>query len=322
MCTTFTYKQNSNIYFGRNMDIDISFGEKVVVVPRNIERIYKNGKIINSSFSLLGIASMVNGVPLFAEAMNESGLYMAGLNYPHNAYYGEIIDNKINLAPYELIPYILSTTNSFDDAVNKIKEINLIAIPFKAGLPLAPMHFFVSDGYKSLVIEPDKDGIHIYDNYIGVLTNNPSFPYHLFNLENYAHLSIVNVDNHNYGDFEINHYGEGLGMIGLPGDVSPASRFIRTAFYKKHLESLPSTINPISDVFHVLENVAMIEGSVWTSNKRWDITRYSVCYDVNNKCVYVKTYNSLQVFIYSFSFDNNQIMVHELNDLDCIAQNI
>lgn len=322
MCTTFSYKQNSNIYFGRNMDIDISFGEKVVIVPKNMERIYKNGKIIYSKFGLLGVASVVDGVALFAEAMNEMGLYMAGLNYPNNAYYGEIIDNRINLAPYELIPYILSTSKNFDDAVIKIQKINLIDVSFKAGLPLAPMHFFLSDGCKSLVIEPDKNGLHIYDNPVGVLTNNPPFSYHLYNLENYAHLSISNIDNHNYGDYNINHYGQGLGMIGLPGDVSPASRFIRTTFYKKHLELLPFTINPISDVFHVLENVAMIEGSVFTDSGRWDITRYSVCYDVSNKCVYVKTYNFLQTFVYSFSLANNGIMIYDLNDFEHIAKNI
>lgn len=316
MCTTFAYKQNSNVYFGRNMDIDIGFGEKIVITPRNREYIYKNGMSISGDYAYFGVASVIDGVGLYAEAMNEKGLYVAGLNYPNNAFYGEVIDNKINLAPYELIPFILSTCDNMELALEKIQQIQLIDIPFKPGLPLAPMHFFVSDGYKSIVIEPDVDGIKIYDNSVGVLTNNPSFPYQIYNLQNYGHLSIVNKNNYNFDDKEYAYYGEGLGMIGLPGDVSPVSRFTRTAFYKKHLESLENTINPVSDVFHILENVLMIEGSVLTSNNRLDITRYSICYDVKNKCLYVKTYNYLQVYNYKLDCNNDEFLVYELNDDD------
>ena len=320
MCTTFAYKQNSNVYFGRNMDIDTGFGEKIVITPRNHKYTYKNGDTISGDYAYFGIASVVAGVGLYAEAMNEKGLYVAGLNYPNNAFYGDAIDNKINLAPYELIPFILSTCDNMELALEKIKQIQLVAIPFMDGLPLAPMHFFVSDGYKSIVIEPDVDGIKIYDNTIGVLTNNPPFPYQLYNLQNYGHLSISNKNNHNFDDKEYKYYGEGLGMIGLPGDVSPVSRFTRAAIYKKHLESLETTINPISDVFHILNNVLMIEGSVLTANNRMDITRYSICYDVSNMCLYVKTYNYLQVYNYKLTSDNDELLVYELNDSEHCAR--
>lgn len=296
MCTTFVYK---NKYFGRNMDIDIPFGEKIIFTPNGYWDMYK---CVNSSnkYKILGIGSLVNDTPLYAEAINEYGLYMAGLNFPYNAEYGNEKDDLLNLAPYELIPYFLGNYKNIDELQEDIKNLNIVNIEFKQDLPLASLHFFLSDGNKNLVIEQVKEGLKIYEDKVGVLTNNPIYPYHIYNLQNYANLNVRNPHTYIFEENEYLPYGEGIGLFGLPGDFSPTSRYIRSAILKNYMEKHES-INFVSDVFHLLDNTAMIRGSVITKNNRLDITRYSVCYSKLERKIWIKTYDNFNVYSTSFS---------------------
>lgn len=301
MCTAFSYYKDG-LYFGRNMDIEFNFGQKVIVVPRGFKFNWKEetARAIYSSFgsksqiAIIGMANITDNYPFLAEGVNEYGLCMASLNYPGNAYYGKPEPGHVNLAPPEFIPYILSNFKSVDEAMFILKKIKLCDVLVNEKLPLAPLHYILSDREKSVVIEPDKNGTKIYENTYGVLTNNPSFPYHLANMENYMGLRVDNFDESFTKRIEPKAYGRGLGAIGLPGDSSPASRFVRATYYKYISEENDTPAVP--EVFRILDIVSMVKGSVKTEDGKDEFTAYSACIDAENGIYYFKTYDSLGVF--------------------------
>lgn len=302
MCTFFTYKKD-DFFVGRNMDIEYSFGEKVVIAPRKYPWKWKLEKSSLSSFALIGMANVTDNVPLYAEAVNEYGLCMASLNFPKSAKYFEAKEGKLNLAPYELIPYILTRFKTVEEARESIEKLNIVNIKFKENMPLAPLHFMLADSKECIVIEQDEKGLHIYANDVGVLTNDPPFYSHRVNLENYMNLSIKNPNNSYSNKLTPNCYGEGLGAFGLPGDVSPMSRFVRTV-YNKHASLESESENPVTEVFKILDQVSMIRGSVVTQNNNYDITSYSSCINASKGIYYFKTYDNLKVYAINMHMEN------------------
>ena len=294
MCTCIDLK-TKDYYFGRNLDLDERFGEKVVITPRNYKFDWKNGSTIFTKYAMIGMASVVQNYPLYAEAANERGLAMAGLYFPQNAYFFEPKDSNLNLAPYELIPYFLGQYATVAEIKNNIKSLNITNIPFVQGLPIADLHWMISDGENCIVLEQMKDGLKIYDNPVGVLTNNPPFDYHLMNLNNYMNLTPNNKEKGFSNKIDLQAYGQGMGAIGLPGDASPASRFIRAAFYKLNSICKEDEESSVTQFFHILDSVAMVQGATMTKEGKYDITTYSCCINLSKGIYYYKTYTNNQI---------------------------
>lgn len=295
MCTTFVYQKERTLY-GRNMDIDRAFGEKFVYLPKSdTKALSPLMPCENKCYDIFGVASVFEGVALFAEGMNEQGLYMASLNFPGNAYYNEpdiIGSNK--LAPYEVIPYVLRHFASASSAQAALAQMAIVARPFNH-LPLPELHYFLSDGKDHFIIEPTKEGLKMYRDKIGVLTNNPTYSWHVDNLERYQHLSVRNVSASKFSSNAAKPFAEGLGLVGLPGDFSSPSRYVRTAFLKHAMETAEVNSNPPVDVLHILDNVAMPLGSVVTRDDLYDITRYRVIYDFEESKIYTSVYDRLAI---------------------------
>ena len=140
-----------------------------------------------SHHAMIGMAAVVDDHPLYAEAMNEHGLYMAGLNFPGNAHYEDAVpEGNTALAPDELIPWILGTCQNIEEAKEKLQSISLARIPFTRHdgqtLPLAPLHWHIADQHGALVLETMECGNFLYEDPVGVLTN-PPFPFHQMGLE-------------------------------------------------------------------------------------------------------------------------------------------
>lgn len=281
MCTAISYKN----YFGRNLDYEHGFGEQVIIVPRN-----HNIKRIINGIAIIGIGTVIDGYPLFFDAVNEYGLGMAGLNFPENAYYHDEKKDKINIAPYELILYILSHCKNSDEAEELFKDINIENIEFSPYLPNTPLHWFVSDGEKSLCVEQTREGLKVYENSVGVLTNNPTFDIQMFNLNNFSHLSAQPPKNRFSSRISFNAYSRGLGALGMPGDLSSQSRFIRAVFTKFNSVS----DNDISQFFHILSSVEQQKGCVKVG-KGYEYTIYTSCCDTKKGIYYYKTYNNFLV---------------------------
>ena len=294
MCTCIDLK-TKDYYFGRNLDLDERFGEKVVITPRNYKFDWKNGSTIFTKYAMIGMASVVQNYPLYAEAANERGLAMAGLYFPQNAYFFEPKDSNLNLAHYELIPYFLGQYATVAEIKNNIKNLNITNIPFVQGLPIADLHWMISDGENCIVLEQMKDGLKIYDNPVGVLTNNPPFDYHLMNLNNYMNLTPNNKEKGFSNKIDLQAYGQGMGAIGLPGDASPASRFIRAAFYKLNSICKEDEESSVTQFFHILDSVAMVQGATMTKEGKYDITTYSCCINLSKGIYYYKTYTNNQI---------------------------
>ena len=314
MCTCISYKNGDN-YFGRNLDLEYSFDEKVVITPRNYKFTLKNGEEFVQTKSLIGMATVVNNVPLYAEATNEAGLSIAGLNFPGNAYYGEVKEGMINLCPFEIIPYLLSKYSSVREIKEVISKINIVNIPFSENMPNAPLHWMISDSHESIVVEPMLDGLKVYDNKIGVLTNNPPFYYHELNLNNYMNLSAEHSSNRFASDINLKTYGVGMGAIGLPGDVSPASRFVRAAFNKLNSYSKKDELSNVSQFFHILDSVAMVRGQALTKDGKYDITTYSCCINTLKGVYYYKTYDNNQISAVSMhneNLDSSDLKIYDL----------
>lgn len=294
MCTSFTYK-NKDFYFGRNMDIEYSFNEKVVVTPRKFSFDLKRYKKLENHFAMIGMATVIEDYPLYAEATNERGLSIAALNFPENAVYLEEKEGKFNIAPFELIPWVLGTCVTVEEAIAVLQGTNIINISFNEQIPLAPQHWMIADHEQCIVVEPMEDGLKIHDNPFGVLTNNPPFEFHKQNMANYLNLTNQYPENRLSSEIKLKPYGVGMGGLGLPGDVSPASRFVRAAFYKTNSVSEDNESSNLSQFFHVLDSVAMIRGSALTKEGKNDTTSYSCCINTNKGIYYYKTYENNQL---------------------------
>lgn len=291
MCTALNL-HTENHYFGRNLDLDCSYGEEVCVMPRNFPIEFRLKDTIPSHFSLIGMATVVADIPLFYDATNEFGLSVAGLNFPNNAHYFEPRDGKDNICQFEFIPYILGTCKSTNEALHLLKNINIVNIPFNEDFPVSPLHWIISDRDKSVVVESMADGLHIHENPVGVLTNNPPFKHHLFNLNNYRNLKITNGENSFSDSLKLEEYSQGLGAIGLPGDVSSMSRFVRAAFNKEHSVCGNDEASSVSQFFHLLSSVEMCRGACLVPSGRYSITVYSSCTNTDKGLYYYTTYDN------------------------------
>lgn len=290
MCTALTY-QNGDFYFGRNLDLEVGFNQSVAITPRNYSFVRANGEKILTHYALIGMATVFEGYPLYADASNEYGLSMAGLNFPQNAKYAPYNKDKDNIAPYEFILVVLSTCKDLKEAKQLLENLNLYEATYQS-FPLAPLHFIISDKSGSLVVESQSDGLHIYDNPFGILTNNPPFYYHLENVKNYMGLKAQNAANTLSDKLDLRTYCEGMGALGLPGDASSPSRFIKALFHKFTSKNEPSEEANLSQFMYILDSVKMIKGSVITENDHHDITLYSSCINTTKGIYYYKTYDN------------------------------
>ncbi len=294
MCTAITMKTKDH-YFGRTLDIDCSYGEEVCIMPREFPLCFREVENISKHYAIIGMATVVQGTPLFYDAANEYGLSMAGLNFPENAYYFPLLEEKDNIAPFEFIQWVLGQCKTLDEAKTLLKRISIVNISYSDKLPNSPLHWMISDADGSIVVESRKSGLYIYDNPVGVLTNNPPFAYHLNNWKAYDYLRTDNSEVVRKDYPEYSAYCQGLGAVGLPGDVSSMSRFVRVAFGLKHSVCEEDELSSIGQFFHLLSTVEMVRGVCVTDQGHYDITSYTSCINANKGLYYYTTYNNRQI---------------------------
>ncbi len=289
MCTCITY-ENGGFYFGRNLDLDVSFGQTVTITPRNFPLDFSRAGKMERHYAMIGMASASETFPLYAEAVNEKGLAMAGLNFPGNAFYQEPDGKGLELASFEIIAWILGKCASVEEAEAYLTGMKIVNLSFAPRMPAAPLHWMLADRSKCLVLEAVEEGLKVYENPFGVLTNNPPFPFHQMNMGNYLNLTSKSPKNRFSEGLVLKPCSQGMGALGLPGDASSSSRFVRAAFYKWNSVSEPSEQANVSQFFHILDGVAMIRGSVITDQGTCDITLYSCCMNTQTGVYYYKTY--------------------------------
>ena len=295
MCTALTLKTKDGYsLFGRNMDLSYSFNQAVTLVPRNYEyRDRVTGNMKKNKYAIIGMASVIDEYPAFADGMNEKGLGCAGLNFPGYSYFVEKpIPGKNNLAPYDLILWILANFETVDEVAKELQNTELIAVPINEKTPLPTLHWIVADkNGKSIVIERTKERLSVYENPIGVLTNSPTFDWHLTNLNEYIKTTPIQPECTTWGQKELKPLGVGGGTNGLPGGFSGVDRFVRIAYLKSRSVEMEDLEKGISQFYHMLNNVAMPRGSVIADDLQ-DITLYTSCMCQEKGIYYYATYNS------------------------------
>ena len=288
MCTAI----NDGNLFGRTLDIHKNYGEKVAIIPRNYKFDFLYEGIVTNRFAVIGVAYESGGVPLYYDAMNESGLCVAALNFPKNAVYHKPMKNKHNVASFEFIPWLLSSCDSVLEAVQKLEKANLTDDCFSPSLPATTLHWIVADKNGAITVESNAEGLKIYENPVGVLTNNPPFPFHISNIAQYMHLDSFYPENTLCPNVTLNKFGGGLGAVGLPGDFSPASRFVRAVFLKNHTTHEVDNKYEINRFFHIMNCVSVPKGCVKTEEGKDTFTAYTCCADRKNLTYYFKTYEN------------------------------
>lgn len=294
MCTAVTYK-TKNHYFGRTLDLEHSYKETVTVTPRNFSFSFCREKNLQQHYAMIGMAFVVDNYPLYYDATNEKGLSMAGLNFPGNADYKPEADGKDNIAPFEFIPWILGQCATVVETREKLERINLVKINFRDDMPLAELHWIISDREESITVECTGDGLKVYDNPVGVLTNNPGFDIQMFHLNNYMNLSVEPPVNNFSQKLKLEPYCRGMGALGMPGDLSPESRFVRAAFTKMNSVSGDSESESISQFFHILGAVSQQRGCVRIGEGEYEMTIYSSCCNTDRGIYYYTTYENNQI---------------------------
>ena len=314
MCTAVTYSTKDH-YFGRNLDLEYSYKETVTITPRNYNFKFRKLNNIENHYAIIGMAYVANEYPLYYDAINEKGLGMAGLNFPTNADYKEEKEGVDNVAPFEFIPWVLSQCANLDEVKKLLSKINIAKINFSDELPASPLHWIISDKEASITVESVKHGLKIYDNPLGVLTNNPTFDIHMFNLNNYMGLSTEQPENNFSKKLNLDTYSRGMGGLGLPGDLSSASRFVKAAFVKMNSISGDSESESISQFFHILGSVDQQRGCVHMGNNQYEITIYSSCCNMDKGIYYYTTYENGQVTgvdMHNENLDGTELVSYDL----------
>ena len=241
------------------------------------------------------MATVADGYPLYYEATNEHGLSMAGLNFPGNAHYFPPCAGKDNVAPFEFIPWILGQCKTLAEARTLLDRINLCDIAFSAEFPLSPLHWIIADRDSAITVESVAEGLKIYENPVGVLTNNPRFDYHMTHLCDYRNLTHLPPENRFADGIELVAYSRGMGAMGLPGDLSSASRFVRAAFVKLNAVSGESEEESVCQFFHILGAVEQQRGCVQMPDGRYEITVYTSCCNTDRGIYYYTTYENCRI---------------------------
>lgn len=289
MCTAITY-QTKDHYFGRNLDLEYVYRETVTITPRNYPFRFRQMGTMERHYAMIGMAYVLGDYPLYYDATNEAGLSMAGLHFPDNAVYRPEEPGWDNVGSFEFIPWILGQCATVQEARALLDRLSLWDTPFSSELPPSPLHWMISDRNSSITVEPLADGLRVYDNPVETLTNNPPFDYQVKNLSNYLNLTACVPENRFCTQLNLTPYSKGMGAMGLPGDLSSASRFVRAAFTRMNSVAGDSESESVSQFFQILRSVAMARGCVRLGGDSYEITVYSSCCNTDRGIYYYTTY--------------------------------
>lgn len=315
MCTAASFATKDH-YFGRNLDYEISYGEEVTITPRNYPFKFRKADPINSHYAMIGVAMIAPnyGVdyPLYYDGINEKGLGIAGLNFVGNAHYFPEAAGKDNIAQFELVPWILGQCATVAEAKEKFNNLNMLNVGFSDEFPPSDLHWMLYDTTGAcIVVESVADGLKIYDNPVGVMTNNPTFDKQLLKLSDYVHCSAAQPANVLAPEIDFNMYSRGMGGIGIPGDLSSSSRFAKVAFTKLNSKLVAADetsgiddLNSVSQFFHILHSVDQQYGCCDLGDNKYEHTLYSSCCNLEKGYYYYTTYNNHQITLVDMNREN------------------
>ena len=264
MCTAIAFQANG-CYFGRNLDLDYSYEESITITPRHFPLHFRLTDPLLQHYAIVGVAYVQNGYPLYYDAANETGLAIAGLRFPDSTVYHAPDNSKINIAPFELIPWLLGQCASVTDAQELLQKSNIAKLNFSEELPCTPLHWMITDRTRSIVLESCADGLHLYDNPIGILTNEPPFP--------------------------LQRKAAEAASTHISGGYSSSERFQRASALKRTAEKTLNALSAVNLLFHLFQSVAVPCLDLVDNHPKM-ITQYTSCCDLDRKIYYYTTYEN------------------------------
>lgn len=324
-CTAFQLQSldQSWVYF-RSMEFGFPFHSQAIIVPRGtkFEGATPDGKSGGLQWSAkYGFVGMnVDIAPsIVADGMNEKGLVIGMLYLPGYSEYlpPDAAKADRTIGSWQVADYLLSTCSTVAEARALLEKESVyiaqqIFPPFNQ---LLPVHYYIADSTGAVLIAEFVNGkLRLHDNPIGILTNSPPFDWQTINLGNFVNLSPVNVPQANLKTFKIQNYGQGSGLLGLPGDFTPPSRFVRATVFSQTAAPQPSALATVNEGFHVLNTFDIFSGAIrsntanQTANTKGflsstgpaqivntDTTEWVVGHDRTNLRTYIRTYEGLSI---------------------------
>lgn len=313
MCTNITLKSKDNKFLlARTMDFSFELEPEMLVIPRNYPLNFVfNTSPVNNHYAFMGLGKNI-GVYAMADGINEHGLSGAALYFEGYAEYSETSTPNKSIAPHEVIMWMLAKCKTIDEVIQQFKEnsVSKKMIEFLGVVP--PLHWAFQDiTGKSIIVEITKRGLEIFENKIGVLTNSPDYTWHLTNIRNYIGLDPVQVEPRVIYGQEFKPFGQGSGTFGIPGDLTPPSRFIKTLYTKLSIEKVEGEENLVLNASHILNGVDIAKGSVITQRHTIDYTQYTAFMVGESKTYYYRMYNDFtthKVSLNDYDLDKAEII--------------
>lgn len=324
-CTAFQLQSldKSWVYF-RSMEFGFPFNSQAIIVPRGTEFTGATPDGMNGGLkwsAKYGFVGMnVDIAPtIVADGMNEKGLVVGMLYLPGYSEYLPATPAKADrtIGSWQVANYLLSTCSTVAEAKALLEQESAYVAqqdfpPFKG---LLPVHYYIADSTGAVVIAEFVGGkLRLHDNPIGILTNSPPFDWQTINLGNFVNLSPVNVPQVDLKSFNVQNYGQGSGLLGLPGDFTPPSRFVRATVFSQTASLQPTAIATVNEGFHVLNTFDIFSGAIrsntanQTANTKGflssggpakivatDTTEWVIGHDRTNLRTYLRTYEGLQI---------------------------
>ncbi|OTY68018.1 choloylglycine hydrolase [Bacillus thuringiensis serovar vazensis] len=307
MCTSLTLEtKNGQHLFARTMDFTLDMNQEVIIIPRHYQWNNITGEIINTKHATVGMGINHQGRIIMADGVNEAGMTCATLYFPGFATYSQSIDdNTTNLAPFDFVTWSLTQFNSVKELKKSVDSITFLDIPLPDLGLTPPLHWILADKWGDcIVLEPTSEGLKLYDNPLGVMTNSPEFNWHLQNLRQYIGLKSEPFAPTEWSNLPLSAFGQGSGSMGLPGDFTPPSRFVRAAYGKQNIQGIDSEEEGVSALFHILSNCEVPKGGVITEEGALDNTIYTSVMCMESGTYYYHTYDCRQIIAVHLFHEN------------------
>lgn len=294
MCTGIRFTDDKGqMYFGRNLDWNTAFGERVLATPATFALGYSFTEAPANPHAIIGMGIVgEDGAPLYFDCGNDAGLAIAGLNFPGYAQYAdEPVDGKVNVAAYEFPWWVAASFATVDEAEAALENVAIVGKPAgKYGVSM--LHWIIGDATRSIVVEYTAAGMQIFHDEVDALTNQPGFDYHRENLRNYLALTPTMPADVKWREDELTPFGSGLGMHGLPGEFSSPARFVRASYFNAHYPVQSGEAANVSRLFHTLTACAMIDGGAAMADGTFERTIFTGGFSAPVQTYYYSTYEN------------------------------
>lgn len=296
MCTHITLSSKDGKYLAaRTMDFSFELEPEMALYQRNYPLEFEHlGTSDKPHYAFMGLSKNV-GTYICADGVNECGLSVAELYFEDYAHYSEkAVDNKTNVGATELLIWFLAYCKNTQEAIDAFDHLQVVTqkLEFIGGTP--PLHWVLQDATgHSVIIEITVDGINIHENKLGVLTNSPNYQWHLTNVRTYIGLDPTHVEPREIYGMQFKPFGQGSGTFGLPGDLTPPSRFIRALYAKLSIVKPLDAQELVVAASHVLNSVDIPKGSVITQRNSMDYTQYTSYINCSDRTYTYRLYHDL-----------------------------